>query len=253
MKKITLSLLLLAAVSWVFGQDAKTFKAGVSARVEIYLEQSKLEVTTYDGSEIIVETDNYQAPPERAKGLKSLYGTGPDNTGIGLTMEKGNNSLILRKASGREIDYRLKVPAKTSIKIIEEGWWGGDFSIIGLKGEIEITANNANVELINVSGPIVANTTAGNILIKMQDINPNKPSAISNTSGFIDLTLPASTKASFELKSVSGEIYTDLDLKMEKEKEMRRIGGSDIKGTLNGGGVPISLNAISGDIYLRKK
>ncbi len=254
MKNITLSLMLLTVVTWIFGQDTKTFKAGTASRVEVYLEQSELEVTSYNGSEIIIETDNYQAPPERAKGLKSLYNTGTDNTGIGLSLEKRNNSLILRKCSSRGINYRMKVPAKTNLKIVEKGWWGGRFMVTGVKGEIEINANNANIELQKVSGPIVANTTSGEILITMEEVNASKPSAISNVSGFIDITLPASTKASLEMKSISGEIYTDLDLEMVGQKQdMRRIGGADLKGNLNGGGVDISLNAISGNIYLRKK
>jgi hypothetical protein len=55
---------------------------------------------------------------------------------------------------------------------------------------------------------------------------------------------------------VTGEIYTDMDIKFEKSEEqgnMRRVGGRNLQGTINGGGVEIALKTISDDIYLRKK
>ncbi|GJM32980.1 MAG: hypothetical protein DHS20C18_19810 [Saprospiraceae bacterium] len=252
MRRIILSLFFLAMVGWLFGQNTKSYNAGNAKRVEIYLEQSALTITAYAGSEILIETDNYQPPPDRAKGLKPLYNTNTDNSGIGLSIEKSTNGIVLRKASGQEIKYRMKVPAQTDLKISEEGWWGGDFKIAGMKGEIEITANNSAIELLNVSGPIVANSTSSDITITMSDINQNKPSAISTISGFIDISLPPTTKANFEMKGITGEIYTDFTLEMDKKNNMKRIGGSEVKGKINGGGVNISLNVISGDIFLRK-
>ena len=69
------------------------------------------------------------------------------------------------------------------------------------------------------------------------------------------MTLPANTKANLVLKSVTGEIYTDFDINFSEKEghKMKRVGGSNLRGSINGGGVEIALNTISDDIYLRKK
>jgi hypothetical protein len=68
--------------------------------------------------------------------------------------------------------------------------------------------------------------------------------------------MPSDSKADLYLGSISGEIYTDLNIALrgEKANDMRRLGGSrQVEGALNGGGVEMRLKSISGDIYLRKK
>jgi hypothetical protein len=39
-------------------------------------------------------------PPERAKGLKALYQTGEDNTGLGLASQE-NNTITINKITNR--------------------------------------------------------------------------------------------------------------------------------------------------------
>jgi hypothetical protein len=71
----------------------------------------------------------------------------------------------------------------------------------------------------------------------------------------VDVTLPGNTKANLKMKSITGEIYSDLDLSLGQSKgPMKRVGGGHtVEGSINGGGVEISLNTISSDIYLRKQ
>jgi len=80
------------------------------------------------------------------------------------------------------------------------------------------------------------------------------PNSISCTNGFVDVTLPNNTKADLKMKSINGEVYTDFEVDMGKVKEgMHRLSGHNLSGTINGGGVEISLRAINSDIYLRQK
>ena len=68
-------------------------------------------------------------------------------------------------------------------------------------------------------------------------------------SGFIDMTVPASRKANFELSTITGTVYSDLlDNKSAKTKKHT----NEISGEYNGGGKPVNLKTISGDIFLRK-
>jgi hypothetical protein len=120
---------------------------------------------------------------------------------------------------------------------------------------LEVKTNDGSIELSQVTGPIVASSTSGNITVTYTSVEQSKPSAISNISGVIDITMPAGTKGNLKLTSISGEIYSDLEVKMATGREnMTRLGGGNsIEGTLNGGGVEISLNTISSDIFVRKQ
>lgn len=67
-------------------------------------------------------------------------------------------------------------------------------------------------------------------------------------SGFIDMAFAASRKASLDMSTITGTIYTDLALNNGPGKK----GGSSIHTMYNGGGEKVQLETISGNIFLRK-
>lgn len=223
--------------------------------VEIYLENVDLVIDGNAGNEVLIESEGFKGIPDRAKGLRPLYNGATDNTGLGLEVTETNNTITIKKASSQDLHCQIKVPASAALKIQEVGWTSNDILIRGISGEIEVKSNGSDIRLENVTGPVVANSTSGDIDVIFSQVNQQQPTSISNISGSIDISMPAATKATLDLSSITGEIYTDLDVKMEGEKEgMRSLGGGrKILGTLNGGGVEISLRAISDNIYLRKK
>jgi hypothetical protein len=70
-------------------------------------------------------------------------------------------------------------------------------------------------------------------------------------SGFVDVAVSPEIKADLRLSTISGKMYSDLDLETE-DKNLRHVGGSRITKELNGGGKLLELETISGDIFLRK-
>lgn len=222
--------------------------------IEFSLSKSEISIEGYDGNEIVIQNKDYEAPPERAEGLRPLYGGGEDNTGIGLSVEEEGGVLKVVQASSRSGKFVVKVPNKVRLMIEEMNWGGGDVSISNHSGEIEIKSKSGDIELKNITGPVIASSTSGDVDITFASLSSANPTSISLVSGYIDVTLPASTKADMKLSSISGEIYTNLDLKMKGDKEdMKRLaGGRRVESTLNGGGVEMGLKTISGDIYLRK-
>ncbi|MBW3545161.1 MAG: hypothetical protein KY428_06100 [Bacteroidetes bacterium] len=96
--------------------------------------------------------------------------------------------------------------------------------------------------------------------IKLETISGNVTGAglqgaldLHSISGFIDISLPEAVAADLWLKSVTGELYTDLDMKIMNEKEEFPIVGYEMRGQLKGGGTEVKLETISSNIYLRKK
>lgn len=241
-----------------FGAEAQEYKTKLGnssdKTVNITLNNSKIAIEGYDGDEVIIVATGYTPPPKRAEGLVPLYGGGPDNSGIGLSVKTEGNKLNIMKTSNKEVNYTFKLPRKVSLVCSEVNWQGDGITISGMEGEMEVTSQNSDVVLTNVAGPVVASSTSGNITIKFNKLHATKPSSVSAISGFVDITLPANSKADLKLKSISGDIYSDLDIvTSKKDKDLPMIGGEhNIDGTLNGGGPALNINAISGDIYLRK-
>ncbi len=222
--------------------------------IEFSLSRSDISIEGYDGTEVVIQNTDYEPPPERAKGLKPLYGGGQDNTGIGLSVEEENGVLKIVQATSDGGDFSVRVPNQIRVMIEEVNWGGGDISISNHNGEIEVKSNTGDIDLQNITGPVIASSTSGDVDIVFSNVSTSNPTSISLVSGYIDVTMPASTKANLHLSSVSGEIYTNMDiaLKGNKEDMMRLGGGRKIEGALNGGGVEMQLKSVSGDIYLRK-
>lgn len=224
-------------------------------QVIILMQNSDVNVVGHNSDEVVIEASGHSAPPARAAGLKPLYNQAEDNTGMGLSVTKEKNSLTITKASRQDGKYTIRIPKNASVKFEEMNWTGGDLNINDMNGEIELKLNNGNATLANITGPVVANATSSDMVIKFASLNQAKPSAISTVAGTVDIHLPASTKANFKLKSIQGEIYSDFDMNIARDAKSnlpRVSGGNNIEGKTNGGGVEMSLYTVSGDMYIRK-
>jgi hypothetical protein len=227
-------------------------------KVLLLIDQANVKIEGYDGDEVILRAPGRSETPERAKGLRPIYYSAEDNSGLGLSVVKDGNTLKIVKASRHHGDFQIRVPRRVTIEYEQVNWMGGDLQITNHTGDLEIKTTIGNIDLKNVSGPVVASTTSGNInVVYATAVEQSKPSSISNISGLVDVTLPNGTKANLKLRSITGEIYSDLDLKMKggtNTEDLPRLGGGNtVEGTLNGGGVEINLNTISSDIFVRRQ
>ena len=130
-------------------------------------------------------------------------------------------------------------------------------AVNSFSGELEIRTMDNGIDLKDVTGPLTINSMSGPINIVFSSVNQSAPITITSYSAEIDVTMPSNTKANLKMSSMNGDIYTDFDIKFKEEKESHGLryigGGSNINGTINGGGVDIMLKALSDNIYLRKK
>ena len=105
--------------------------------------------------------------------------------------------------------------------------------------EIYIPENtNFSVETIN-----------GNIVIsgKTAEIRAR------SISGFIDLAIEPGRAAELTMKTITGTMYSNIELTSASRK-IKQIGGGSVSAELNGGGgKPIDLQTISGNIFFRKE
>ena len=264
MKKIfPLVALIIIAISSMACQnlyDSFGF-SGTPKSIELFMHNASVRVVGYKGSEIkieMLEGYNNETDNRRSEGLKPLSGLGTDNTGKGLAMKAEGGKVKITKVTRQEAKYLIKVPQNANVILKETTWTGGgDYKVENLSGNVEVKTKVSDIAFRNISGAIKVRSTSGNVKMYF-DTWSNKAHDISLISGDIDITIPVGAKTSLEMKTISGEVYTDFDFPQDKtaNSEYAQIGGgtgTNVRRLLNGGGVTTRLKTISSNIYLRKK
>lgn len=96
--------------------------------------------------------------------------------------------------------------------------------------DLSMETISANIDLRELTGPIVA----------------------KSISGYVDMIWPSKQGASVAMKTITGEVYSDLDINFLNKKDSPQMVGYLLKGTLNGGGPDVRLESISNDVFLRR-
>ncbi|HEY6900317.1 MAG TPA: hypothetical protein VI233_06730 [Puia sp.] len=97
-----------------------------------------------------------------------------------------------------------------------------DFSVETINGNIIITGNTAEIRAKSISG-------------------------------FIDLAIAPERKADVKLRTISGTMYSNIELS-STSRRIKQVGGGSVSAELNGGGGKvINLETISGNIFFRKE
>jgi hypothetical protein len=214
-------LLLLLSPVLLFGQKTKTteqsFAVPASKTATMNLKFAKnIKVQSWDKNEIVLKTTfTYQDDD-----FEKWYEQKVDKSGNTLEIETGFKNMENRKNQ----DYNC--------------WGCNNDGCYCLEFTYEIFAPaKVLLEIETISGDI--EVPAWNGAIKAKSI-----------SGFIDVALNPKSSKALHFKSVTGEIYTDLEaVKLDNNSTSY---SKKINTNLNGGGDLVQLQTVSGDIFLRK-
>jgi hypothetical protein len=72
-------------------------------------------------------------------------------------------------------------------------------------------------------------------------------------SGYVDMSWPKAKGANVAMKTITGEVYSDLNIEFKNKKQKDPIVGYLLEGTFNGGGPEVRLESISNNVYFRKR
>lgn len=252
MKNIGIAILFLITSTALWAQENYTQSLQGVKKVKISSE-SGVNIKAHDKNELLIMGDGRQMP-EKAKGLKAVYAGGSDNTGFGIYANREGETLVIRNLKNMH-SKTLEIFLPRNVNITVERSNLGKVEIQGFSSEIEATTNVGGITFRDVTGPIVARTSTGEINVIFNKVSQSSPISLVSATGAIDVSLPSNTPANLELKTAMGEIFTDFDIKFPEEKKGMKIiaGKRTINTELNNGGVEISLKSATGNIYLRKK
>lgn len=251
-------------VTGLFVNAQKNFKQSLSGITRIEIEtDANLYVVKGTTKEISISngcptcgTQNEENDNEdkRAKGLQAIYSGGTDNTGMGVLMKQEGSVLKLKDLKGYIKRSEMTVTLPGDVALVVNSSHTGNVSVDGWNAELEINTVVGSIDLKNVTGPVTAYSSTGKIEVNFSNLSQSAPSTITSSTGIIDVTLAAATKASVEMKSVTGGVYSNFDLVKPREDGLKPLNGNRaIAGDINNGGVKLSLKASTGNIYLRKK
>ncbi|MDX1631551.1 MAG: DUF4097 family beta strand repeat-containing protein [Thermoanaerobaculia bacterium] len=219
---------------------------------------SGIHVEAWDGENVRVWTEADEDRDEetvRKGGLRRI-----PNVSFGVTAEEENNEIHVRVDGQASGELLLWVPRQASLDLKTVN--GGEISVEGVHGELELTNTNGEIAARNVRGTVVAHTTNGDIEVELEEVDAGSPMSFSTLNGDVDVTLPASLKADLLIKSTHGDIYTDFEVEIQPRTarvEEERVGGryrvqleKNVRGRINGGGPELQFRTFNGDVYLRK-
>jgi DUF4097 and DUF4098 domain-containing protein YvlB len=118
--------------------------------------------------------------------------------------------------------------------------------------------------LTDISGTVTADSQNGPIKVTMDSVNGSKPLAFSTLNGVVDLTFPPTQGQSHRqdqswrglqrFRRDAGRLARHHREERHFRRPVYRIRiDNTIRGSINGGGVDLTIRTFNGAVYIRKK
>lgn len=146
----------------------------------------------------------------------------------------GNIQLQTSGGSLELVDLKGVIKANTN---------GGSVNGIDIEGELTTHTSGGNIHLSNMMASLETSTSGGNIFVSFKQLG--KYVKVNNSSGNINITLPSGKGLDLDL---SGDIENT-----SFSNFSGKIDDNEVRGKLNGGGVPVTVHAGAGKIRLSLK
>ncbi len=197
----TFTLMLVFALIKIQAQALSPFKISfanptVPGTLHITNHRGNVHIEGYSGKEVLIQAET--KAPDSKQSYQSFLPQTPF-----LVREENNKIYLEARPEALPLNFRIKVPTKTTLKLSLEQ---GDVFTSQTSRLVEIVNQQGSVTLEQLSGWAVVNTTEGNIQADFAEVIANKTMSFVSLSGDISLDFPKDLEADFKIKSVSGEI-----------------------------------------------
>jgi hypothetical protein len=170
--------------------------------------------------------------------------------------------ILGRKVASLQINYYVQVPNETNVllettngEVRARGLGGrlqakttnGDMRIEEVKGNVDLATTNGEIQMMGVSGEVSARTTNGSVVAEIRRVPPRGTIGIETTNGNVEAYFSKDLKATLEATTTNGRVSIAFPI--------LRAGvmtSKSIRGTIQGGGAKISLEATNGNVEVRR-
>ncbi|WP_439583452.1 hypothetical protein [Dyadobacter bucti] len=229
MKNITIFLFLALLASPVFAQKIiekkLTYSSGQLVNLDLKFADS-IRVRYWDKADVSVR-------------IKVEINGGKLNDALLVTSNTTGEEVMLKT----DFDQEMMKNGKKEDCPKESSTWSSDKN-----GQKYYVCSEINYEVwLPRQARLKLETINGNI-----DIEGASAEVFAKTiSGHVDMSWPKSKGANVAMKTITGEVYSDLKIDFKNKKQKDPIVGYLLEGTFNGGGPALKLESISNNVYLR--
>lgn len=280
-RKITILKIIILSLTFGYGltlnaQETETLSVplsnpGKSGKLIIKVIDGSITVNGYDGNEVIVtamarennksyKSKNKYKNKNKDKGNSKMGMKRITDNGLSYTVEEINNSVYVKYTpGGTTIDFEVKVPRDFSVDLKTVN--AGVITVDGVNGTHEASNTNGKITMTNVGGSVVADALNRDITIGFRTVTPNTTMMFTSLNGDIDVTFPSNLKANVNARSDFGNVYTDFEIKLNKNKPLTKTTKKSgvykvkrekgISGSINGGGSELTFKTLNGDVLIR--
>lgn len=189
----------------------------------------RLDLDLKFGSDISVTTWNKKEVSFRA--IISFHEPGIEKVHM-IDIDEDANSLSIET----DYDFDSHTPSDWDCNGFSKNYHNNRMYCLKVRYEL-ILPKDAKVDLETISGNIEIKGFQGEMRAK-------------SISGYVDFSLAAAHPTRLKFRSVTGEIYTDFDLELDRNSSAY---AKKLTSDLNGGSEQLlSLETVSGDIFFRK-
>ncbi len=229
MNKVIICALLLLGGSQLLAQKAVDLTEKVSSNQELFLHfkfAKDIKLVQWDRNEAKVEAS------------------------VNIDDGEGNESFSLKtKKMGSELKIYSDFGDYFKKKQHKDNWCNHETEI----NYVVYVPKNTEVEVKSISGSVASDLYNGTLRTDLVsgDVTIKKYSGdlrLKTVSGDLDVTM---NRARIDAKTVTGTIYSDLDIE-RRNKDKHSYGGNKVIGSVNGGSELVVLTTVSGNIYMRK-
>ncbi len=106
------------------------------------------------------------------------------------------------------VDYRLRVPREVDLKWVKSV--NGEVRVSGIRGRAVIEVDNGEISVKDFSGRLKAKTVNGKIEAEIFGVDRSHAVSLENYNGDISLRLPKRIKAHWIVRTLNGDIESDM-------------------------------------------
>lgn len=133
---------------------------------------------------------------------------------------------------------------------------GGNIEVAGAHGRVRAESAGGSITLLKAMSSVQAQTAAGRILAQIDAKRSSfGPSSLETQAGDVDVFLPPSLPVTIDAliaHSTGNRIISDFPLEISKVRNGFALGQEWAKGPIHGGGSPLEIRTMMGNIQIRK-